>query len=88
MTTNTSGKTVLNLEQPFKGEDERYFDLMTGYGGRLKAFGGLRYRLQLNVRNVFDEHEPVPVVRLTTGAVAKLATVEPRVIIATCSVEF
>jgi hypothetical protein len=88
ITTNANGKAVLDLTQPFKGEEELYCDVILGYRGRLKSFGGLSYRLQLNVRNLFDSDAAIPVVRTTTGAVAKLATVEPRVIVGTFSVEF
>lgn len=88
VTTNSSGKTVLDLDQPFKGKEELYFDAILGYRGRMKAFGGVSYRLQLNIRNLLDDDDPVSVARLTTGAVAKLATVEPRVIVATFAVDF
>ncbi|MEO6001689.1 MAG: hypothetical protein ABIZ04_17180 [Opitutus sp.] len=88
VTTSTSGKSVLNLDQPFKGAEELYVDAIIGYRARLKAFGRLQYRLQLNVRNVLDDDAAVPITRLTTGAVAKLATVEPRVIIVTFGVDF
>jgi branched-subunit amino acid aminotransferase/4-amino-4-deoxychorismate lyase len=40
------------------------------------------------VRNLLDADRPVPVARTTTGAVARLATVEPRVFVATFGVEF
>ncbi|HUG09766.1 MAG TPA: hypothetical protein VMM36_02075 [Opitutaceae bacterium] len=88
VTTNAAGATVLDLDRSYKGEEELTFDAFVGYRGRLQAFGGLRYRVQLNVRNLFDEDEAVPVARITTGAVAKIATVEPRVFIATFGVEF
>jgi outer membrane receptor protein involved in Fe transport len=60
---------------------------MIGYRRRIMAFGGVTYRLQVNVRNLFDNDEPVPTARTTTGAVAKLTTVEPRVIVVTFGVE-
>ncbi len=53
-----------------------------------EAFGGFTYRLQLNVRNVLNEDDVIPVTALTTGQVVKLATVEPRVIVVTFGVNF
>jgi hypothetical protein len=88
VTTNAAGTTVLDLDRAFKGKRELYFDGIVGYRGRLKAFGGLNYRLQLNVRNVLNEDDPVPVQTWTTGEVVKLATVEPRVIVVTFAVNF
>lgn len=88
VTTNAAGATVLDLNHPYKGTEELYFDAMLGYRAPIKAFGGFNYRLQLNVRNLLNEHDPVPMARLTTGAVAKLATVEPRVIVVTFAVDF
>ena len=58
------------------------------YRGRLKAFGNFNYRVQLNVRNVFDDDEPVPIMKTTTGQTVRIATVEPRVIVATFGVDF
>ncbi|MBI5769134.1 MAG: hypothetical protein HZA93_15175 [Verrucomicrobia bacterium] len=84
----SSGTVILDLDRAFKGQEEFYVDAILGYRGKLKAFGGLNYRLQLNVRNVLDEHKPIPVQTWTTGEVVKLATVEPRVFVCTFAVNF
>lgn len=79
---------LLDIGQPFEGETEFYLDAILGYRGKLKWFGGFNYRLQLNVRNVLNEDDVIPVHALTTGEMAKYATVEPRVAVVTFSVNF
>jgi outer membrane receptor protein involved in Fe transport len=88
ITTTDDGAVLLDIGRPYKGEQELYFDAIVGYRGKMKAFGGFNYRLQLNVRNLLDEDDVIPVVALTTGAIAKVATVEPRVVVVTFSVNF
>jgi hypothetical protein len=83
-----TGIPELDLDQQFRGKEEIYVDAILGYRGRLKAFGGLNYRLQLNVRNVLDENDTIPVTMTTTGQVVRIATVEPRVFVGTFSVDF
>ena len=87
-TLSETGSTVLDLDKSYKGEEELYFDAILAYRGRMKAFGGFSYRLQLNVRNVLDEDDPVPVAAFVNGRIAKLATVEPRLFIFTFGVNF
>jgi outer membrane receptor protein involved in Fe transport len=87
-TTSESGETILDLDRSYKGDPETYVDAIFGYRGRMKAFGGFNYRVQLNVRNVFDEADPVPVAAFVDGSIAKLATVEPRLFVFTFSVNF
>lgn len=86
--TSSSGATVLDLDKVYKGEVEQYVDLVTGYRGRLKAFGGFNYRVQLNVRNLLNENDPIPVGALTTGVVSRMATVDSRVFVMTFAVDF
>lgn len=88
VTTSESGESVLNLGQAYKGEEELYFDAIVGYRGQIKAFGGFNYRLQLNVRNVLNEDDPVPVAAFVNGGIAKIATVEPRLFVLTFAVNF
>ena len=87
-TTNSAGSVLLDIGQPFKGDPEFYVDAILGYRGKMKWFGGFNYRLQLNVRNLLDEDDVVPVHALTTGYIAKVATVEPRLMVLTFSVNF
>lgn len=86
--TNASGTRVLDLDTKYRGEAERFVDFMAGYRGRLKAFGGINYRLQLNIRNLLNENDPIPVNALTTGAVSRIATVDSRLTALTFGVDF
>ena len=86
--TNSTGTVLLDLDKAYKGKTETYIDLLAGYRGKMKAFGGFNYRLQLNVRNALDEHDPVPVAALTTGAISRLATIDVRVTQLTFAVDF
>lgn len=86
--TSTSGSKVLDLDRSFLGREETYVDLLAGYRGRLKAFGGMSYRVQLNVRNLLNANDPIPVGALTTGAVSRLATIDSRVYVMTFGAEF
>jgi iron complex outermembrane receptor protein len=86
--TSASGSLLLDLDRAYKGSKELYCDAMLGYRGKLKAFGGFAYRLQLNVRNLLNENAPIPVAAITTGVVAKTATIEPRVVVLTFGVDF
>ena len=82
------GTTVLDLDTVYKGETELYVDFMAGYRGKIKAFGGLNYRLQLNIRNLLNDDDPQPMQALTTGTISRLVTVEPRLTTVTFTVDF
>jgi iron complex outermembrane receptor protein len=84
----TNGGMLLDIDRPYMGKRELFFDAILGYRGRMKAFGGFSYRLQLNVRNVLDEQDPIPVTATTKGQVIRIATVEPRLIACTFGVDF
>ncbi len=78
----------IDLDRPYRGETELFFDAMFGYRGRMKAFGGFNYRLQLNIRNLLNERDPIPASATTTGEIVRIATVEPRVFVMTLALEF
>lgn len=86
--TSAGGETVLDLNTKYKGKDERYVDFMAGYRGRLKAFGGMNWRLQLNLRNLLNDHDPVPFEALSTGYINKIVTVDRRLTAITFGVDF
>jgi iron complex outermembrane recepter protein len=88
ITTNASGNILIDLDRAYRGKKEIYFDTMLGYRGRMKMFGGFSYRLQLNVRNLLDESDPIPVTALTNGQVSRIAVIEPRFISFTFGVDF
>jgi outer membrane receptor protein involved in Fe transport len=79
---------VLDLDRAYEGKAETYVDFLAAYRGRMKAFGGFNYRVQLNVRNLLNQNDPLPVGALTTGVVSRLATVDSRVIVMTFAVDF
>jgi iron complex outermembrane receptor protein len=88
LSTDSAGNTNLDVNRPYRGRQEMYVDGILGYRGRMKAFGNFSYRLQLNVRNVLNEDDPLPVKKFTTGQTVVLGTIEPRVSTLTFAVEF
>ncbi|MBE7539226.1 MAG: hypothetical protein HS122_12540 [Opitutaceae bacterium] len=86
--TASTGTSVLDLDKTYKGPSESYVDVMAGYRGKMKAFGGFDYRVQLNIRNLLDKTNPIPIQALTTGVVSQVVTIDPRLITVTFSVEF
>ena len=83
-----TGTTVLDLDTKYKGNAEHFVDLLAGYRGKMKAFGGFDYRVQLNIRNLLNETDLVPNQALTTGVVSQVLTVDRRLITATFGVDF
>ena len=79
---------ILDLGKAYEGKAEFYVDLHAAYRGKMKAFGNFNYRVQVNVRNVLNENDPVPVAALTTGAISRLATIDSRVTQLTFAVDF
>ncbi len=88
LATDAAGKANLDVNQPYRGRQELYFDGLAGYRGRMKSFGNFNYRLQLNVRNLLDVDDPLPVKKFTTGQTVVLGTIEPRVYTLTFAVDF
>ena len=86
--TLPNGVLAYDLNQTIKGKSEIISDLGLGYRGRLQPFGGLRYRAQLNVRNVLGSDDLLPVKALTTGEFVRYARVEPRTFVFTFAVEY
>jgi hypothetical protein len=86
--TNSSGAKLLDVNTVYKGKADAYVDAMAGYRGKFKAFGGMNYRLQLNIRNLLNRNDPIPIAALTTGQVYRLATVDGRVTSVTFGVDF
>ena len=60
----SNGTTGDDVTKPIFGNSLTSVDVLAGYGGRLKIFGGrpIGWRLQLNVRNLLDEHDIDPLV--------------------------
>lgn len=60
--TTAGGQPVLDLTSPFRGPTELYVDGFASYSFRPWTVGSLtsKWRLQLNVRNLLDEHDLLP----------------------------
>jgi len=81
--TLADGTVSFDLGRPLEGKNEFYTDLGIAYRGNLKYFGGTKYRVQLNVRNLLDEQDLVPNRVLSTGEYVAWARVEPRLFVFT-----
>ncbi len=86
--TTANGDRVMDLDRVYKGKAETYVDFLAAYRARMKAFGGFNYRVQLNVRNLLDADDPLPVTAISTGAITRIATVDGRLIQMTFAVDF
>ncbi len=86
--TLANGLLAFDLDQPIEGSAEFITDLGIRYRGQLKVFGGTNYRVQLNVRNLLDDTDLVPVKALTTGEYVSFSRVEPRVYQLTLALDF
>lgn len=85
--TLPNGTVTFDLAQPIEGKDEFYTDLGLAYRGRLRWMKNTSYRVQLNVRNLLDEHDLVPNRALTNGQYVAWARVEPRLFVFTVGFE-
>ena len=89
LTTLASGQRVLDLTRPFKGESELAIDTFATYSLRKLAIWRLKsdWKLQLNVRNLFDQRGLVPTQVLTTGAPSIFTFRSPRQVILSLQTE-
>ena len=81
--TLPDGTVTFDLARPLEGKTEFYTDLGAGYRGKSRLLGGAGYRVQLNIRNVLNEHDLVPNRVLSTGQYVAWARVEPRLVVVT-----
>jgi hypothetical protein len=72
------------------GYSQTVVDLLLGYGGKMRFMGGrpLGWRVQLNVRNLFDHHGIEPIRSSYAGGVLDWGRVEGRQAILSSSVTF
>ena len=89
----TSGGTLtFDIDRPIKGPDTILTDGGIIYNNRLKWFnreqGGLKYRAQLNVRNLLNSYTLLPVRALTTGQYVRFQRTNPRTYVATVTFDF
>jgi hypothetical protein len=85
-----NGTTGDDVTKPIFGYDQPAVDVLLGYGGRTALFGGRRigWRVQLNVRNLLDEHDIEPLRSSVTGGVLDWGRVEPRQAVLTTTFTF
>ncbi len=76
--TLPNGTVTFDLAKPIEGKKEFYTDLGVAYRGKLRWMNKANYRLQLNVRNLLDEHDLVANRALSNGQYVAWARVEPR----------
>ena len=68
---------IPDVTSPFWGDSQGYADLWIGY--RSKLFDDkVDWRIQLNVRNVFRDSDPVPIQTQPDGSIARMAIPVPR----------
>ncbi len=84
------GSTGDDVTRPIWGYGQTAVDLLAGYGGRMKVFGGrsVGWRVQLNVRNALDDARVEPLRASLGGGVLDWGRVEPRQIIVNTTFTF
>ena len=75
-----------DVQNPYKGKSESIVDLWIGYDWKFNK--NVRWRTQLNVRNVFAKDELIPVTVQPDGSPAGFRIPEPRTITLTNTIEF
>jgi outer membrane receptor protein involved in Fe transport len=82
--------TVDDVTNALAGPETMFVDFLAGYGGRTKIFGGkaIGWRVQLNVRNLFEPDGREPIRTRNDGLILQYARVEPRQIILNTSFTF
>lgn len=80
---------VPDTTRPIWGTDQLDFDLWVRYQRKLNFFGkDLDWRIQLNVRNLFDDTEIFPVTAHTDGSIREWEQKGPRVWMITNTITF
>ena len=78
---------IADISKPYYNDDEIFFDGMLAYRGQL-GDGALNYRIQLNIRNMFDNSDLYATDKISTGRAIKWATFEPRTFILSTNLDF
>ena len=79
--------TISDIDQPIRGPAYSEVDGFAGYTRRLFR-DRVRWRVQLNVRNLFDDRDLIPQRALSTGEVGIFGLPERRTFILTNSFLF
>jgi hypothetical protein len=85
-----NGTTGDDVTKPIFGHDQTAVDVLIGYGGRTPIFAGRRvgWRVQLNVRNLLDDHDIEPLRSSVTGGALDWGRVEPRQVVLSTTFTF
>ena len=81
---------VDDVTKPIHGKDQLFVDVLAGYGGRMRIFGGgtIGWRVQLNIRNLLEPEQIEPIRVRNDGAILHWGRVEPRTVILNTSFTF
>ncbi|MCG8527191.1 MAG: hypothetical protein MI748_12475, partial [Opitutales bacterium] len=80
--TTVAGNPIVDLSNPFYGDDELKLDLALTYNGSTDIlFGERDYKFQINVRNAMNTDGAVPVTTDINGVPTRIARTEGRRII-------
>jgi hypothetical protein len=74
---DTNDGLAFDVDNPYKGATEFVTDAWVGYSARIND--RLRWRIQLNVRNLFANDDLIPVTVQPDGSSAAYRIPEPRV---------
>lgn len=77
---------IPDVETVYYGRDQHSFDLWVGYNFRIKR--GVTWRIQLNVRNLFADSDPLPVQTQPDGSVARVRYAPPRTFLLQNTIRF
>ncbi|MEZ5277927.1 MAG: hypothetical protein R3F07_16215 [Opitutaceae bacterium] len=73
-----AGTTIVDLDNPIYGSQEVYYDFRAGYRGQMAFMGDRNYRINLNVRNVFDKDEGLASMASASGQAIRYRRVDGR----------
>jgi hypothetical protein len=82
----TGDGLAFDVSRPYKGESERITDLWVGY--QRNVTDDVRWRIQVNVRNLFGGDDLIPVTVQPDGSAAAFRIAEPRTWTITNTFEF
>lgn len=80
------GLVIPQLDRPFLGPTETDFDLWFNYSRKITD--DVRWKIQLNVRNVFADNDYIPVFNNPDGSIAVVRNPNPQEIFLTNTISF
>jgi hypothetical protein len=79
-----------DVTKPLYGHALTALDFLAGYGGRTTFFGGRRlgWRVQLNIRNLLNDHDVEQIRTSAIGGALDLGRTEPRQVVLSTTFTF